>query len=55
MRGHNICFNVESAKIIPNYHQVLLLIYSSASWSSDSTSYFKYFFIDLHYTLVFDM
>ena len=29
MRGHNICFNAEITKIIPNYHQILPLIYSS--------------------------
>ena len=26
MRGHNIHFYAELAKIIPNYHQILLLI-----------------------------
>ena len=24
--GHNICFNAELTKIIPNYHQILPLI-----------------------------
>ena len=24
--GHNICFYAELTKIIPNYHQILLLI-----------------------------
>ena len=26
MRGHNICFNAELTKIIPNYYQILPLI-----------------------------
>ena len=26
MRGHNICFYAELTKIIPNYHQILLLL-----------------------------
>ena len=34
MRGHNICFYAEFAKIIPNYHQIFPLIYSSESSSS---------------------
>ena len=25
MRGHNICFYEELTKIIPNYHQILLV------------------------------
>ena len=25
MRGHNICFYAELTKVIPNYHQILLL------------------------------
>ena len=29
MRDHNICFYAELIKIIPNYHQILPLIYSS--------------------------
>ena len=29
MRDHYICFNGELTKIIPNYHQILLLIKSS--------------------------
>ena len=29
MRGHNICFYVESTKIIPYYHKILPRIYSS--------------------------
>ena len=35
MRGHNICFNAEVAKIIPNYHQLLPLIWSCGQFSSD--------------------
>ena len=30
MKGHNIGFCGELTKIIPNYHQILPLIYSSA-------------------------
>ena len=30
MRTHNISFYAELTKIIPNYHQILLLIWSSA-------------------------
>ena len=30
MRIHNICFYAELTKIIPNYHQILPLIKSSA-------------------------
>ena len=30
MRGHNICFLAELTKIIPNYQQILVLIYISA-------------------------
>ena len=26
MRGHNLCFNSELTKIIPNYHQILPLL-----------------------------
>ena len=29
MRGHNIYFYAELTKIVPSYHQILLLIYSS--------------------------
>ena len=29
MRGHNICFYAELTKIMPYYHQILLLTYSS--------------------------
>ena len=29
MRGHNVCLYAESTKSIPNYHQILPLIYSS--------------------------
>ena len=28
MRGHNICFYAKLTKIIPNYYQIFLLIYS---------------------------
>ena len=31
MRGHNICFYAELTKVIPKYHQILPLIYSSDS------------------------
>ena len=30
MRGHNICFSAELTEIIPNYPQILPLIYSSS-------------------------
>ena len=29
MRGHNICFYAKLTKIIPNYHQILPLIYDA--------------------------
>ena len=29
LRGHNFCFYAELTKIIPNYHLILPLIYSS--------------------------
>ena len=35
MRGHSICFYAELTKIIPNYHQMLPLIYSSADYLTD--------------------
>ena len=30
MRAHNVCFLPELTKIFPNYHQIILLIQSSA-------------------------
>ena len=34
MRGHNLCYSAELSKIISNYHQILLLIKSSADLSA---------------------
>ena len=36
MRRHKICFYAELTKIIPKYHQILPLIYSSAVYPEPS-------------------
>ena len=36
MRGHNICFSAEITKIIPIYHQILPLVWSSETLSKSS-------------------
>ena len=41
MRGHNICFYAELTKIIPNYHLILPLIYSSAVYIKFQNDYNK--------------
>ena len=40
MSGHNICFHAELTKIIPNYQQILHLIYSSEQqcWKGNTKS-----------------
>ena len=38
MSGHNICFYAKLIKIIPTYHQILLLSSALLSWKKDCQS-----------------